>query len=149
MKSAFALLAAIGLPLLLPAQITPHAPPSPAAVAQHEVERYTTLLTLNPSQVEQATALFTTEATARQAQMANARTARKELETAIEANDTAAIQSAASSLGQIEGANIAAHALARAQFYSLLTADQKTRFAALEKDHMMGGGPGPGGRFMH
>jgi hypothetical protein len=38
---------------------------------------------------------------------------------------------------------MAAHALARAQFYATLSADQKTKFAELEKEHMMGPGHGP------
>jgi Spy/CpxP family protein refolding chaperone len=65
------------------------------------------------------------------------------MEAAIKANDTATIQSTATTLGQMEGEMLAAHALARAQFYAILTADQKTKFGELEQEHMMGG-PGFG-----
>jgi periplasmic protein CpxP/Spy len=151
MKSTFALLAVLAVsPLvqLVNAQVGPtHTPPSPAVMAQHEVSRYTTLLSLTSAQAEQATTFFTTEATARQGQMSSQRTAHQALEAAIKANDTATIQSTANTLGQMEAEMVAAHALARAQFYAILTADQKTKFAELEKEHMMGGGPGP--RFMH
>ena len=58
-------------------------------------------------------------------------------------NDTATIQSTANTLGQMEAEKTAAHSVARAQFYAILTADQKAKFAELEKSHMMGPGHGP------
>ena len=63
MKLSLVLLAVLGLLPMAQAQ-TPHTPPSPAQMAQHQVQRYTTLLSLNSAQVEQATAFFTAEATA-------------------------------------------------------------------------------------
>jgi hypothetical protein len=45
----------------------------------------------------------------------------------------------------MNGEMMAAHALAEAQFYAILDADQKSKFAELEHEHMMGGpehGPG-------
>ena len=65
MKLSLALFAVLGLLPMAQAQTPPHTPPTPAAMAQHEVQRYTTLLSLTPAQVEQATTFFTTEATAR------------------------------------------------------------------------------------
>jgi Spy/CpxP family protein refolding chaperone len=112
-------------------------------MAQHQIQRYTTLLSLTPAQVEQATTFFTTEATAHQSSRGSERTAHQALEAAIKTNDTATIQSTATTLGQMEGEMLAAHALARAQLYSILTADQKTKFGELEQEHMMGG-PGFG-----
>jgi Spy/CpxP family protein refolding chaperone len=144
MKLSLALFAVLGLLPMAQAQTPPHTPPSPAAMAQHEVQRYTTLLTLTPAQVEQATTYFTAEATARQNNWASEKTAHQAMEAAIKANDTATIQSTATTLGQMEGEMMAAHAAARAQFYAILTADQKTKFGELEKEHMMGG-PGRGG----
>jgi Spy/CpxP family protein refolding chaperone len=145
MKVSLALLAALGLlPMALAQTPPPHTPPTPAAMAQHQVERYTTLLSLTPAQVEQATTFFTAEATARQNSRASEHTAHQALEAAVKANDTATIQSTATTLGQMEGEMLAAHALARAQFYAVLTADQKTKFGELEEEHMMGGrGFGP------
>ena len=73
------------------------------------------------------------------------RTAHQALEAAIKANDTATIKSTAATLGQMNGEMMAAHALAEAQFYAILDADQKSKFAELEHEHMMGGpehGPG-------
>lgn len=142
MKS-LALLAILGLLPMAQAQTNPHTPPSPATIAQHEVQRYTTLLTLNANQVEQATTIFTTEATTEQNARASEHAAHQTMETAIKANDTATIQSTATTLGQMSGEMMAAHALARAQFYALLNTDQKTKYSQLEQEHMMGG-PGHG-----
>jgi Spy/CpxP family protein refolding chaperone len=108
-------------------------------MAQHQVQRYTTLLSLTPAQAEQATTFFTAEATAHQNSRASERTAHQAMEAAIKANDTATIQSTATTLGQMEGEMLAARGLARAQFYAILTADQKTKFGELEEEHVMGG----------
>jgi Spy/CpxP family protein refolding chaperone len=146
MKSSLALFAILGLLPMAQAQTPTHTPPTPAAIAQRQVQRYTTLLTLSSAQVEQATTIFTTEATTEQSSRASERTGHQALEAAIKANDTATIQSTATTLGQMSGEMMAAHALARAQFYALLTADQKTKYSQLEEEHMMGGpghGPGP------
>jgi Spy/CpxP family protein refolding chaperone len=143
MKLSIVLFAALGLLPMAQAQTTPHTPPTPAAFAQRQVQRYTTLLTLNANQVEQATTFFTTEATTQQNSRASERTAHQALEAAIKANDTATIQSTSTTLGQMSGEMMAAHALARAQFYAILTADQKTKYSQLEQEHMMGG-PGRG-----
>jgi Spy/CpxP family protein refolding chaperone len=144
MKFSLALVAVLGLLPMAQAQTPPHTPPTPAAMAQHEVQRYTTLLTLTPAQVEQATTFFTAEATARQNSRTSERAAHQALEAAIKANDAATIQSTSNTLGQMEGEAMAAHAMARAQFYAILTADQKTKFGELEQEHMMGGGFGHG-----
>src|SRR5271154_1736652 len=145
MKRSLALVAALGLLTMAQAQTPPtHTPPSPAAMAQHQVQRYTTLLSLTPAQVEQATTYFTAEATAHQNARASEHTAHQALEAAVKANDSATIQSTAATLGQMTGEMMAAHALAQAQFYAVLTADQKTKFGELENEHMMMGGPGHG-----
>ena len=143
MKSSLALLAALGLLPMALAQTPPHTPPTPAGMAQHEVQRYTTLLTLTPAQVEQATTIFTTEATARQNSRSSEHAAHQAMEAAIKSNDTATIQSTATTLGQMEGEMLAAHAAAQAQFYATLTADQKSKFSELQQEHLMGG-PGHG-----
>lgn len=139
MKVSLALLAVLGAASMVQAQ-NPHTPPSPAQMAQHEVQRYTTLLSLTPPQVEEATTLFTTEATARLNDRQTERSAHQALQTAIKGDDKAAIQTAAATLGQLSGESIAAHALAQAQFYALLNGDQKTKFSELEKEHFFGGG---------
>jgi Spy/CpxP family protein refolding chaperone len=144
MKSSLALFAVLGLLPMAQAQTSPHTPPTPAMIAQHQVQRYTTLLSLNANQVEQATTIFTTEATTAQNSRTTEHAAHQAMETAIKGNDTAAIQSTSATLGQISAERENAHALARAQFYAILTADQKTKYSQLEEEHMMGGfGHGP------
>ncbi len=142
MKVSLALLAVLGFCSMVQAQ-NPHTLPSPAQMAQHEVQRYTTLLSLSPTQVEQATTLFTTEATARLDARQSERSAHQALETAIKGDDKAAIQSAAATLGQLSGESMAARAWAQAQFYALLNGEQKTKFSELEEEHLVGG-PGHG-----
>ena len=140
MKAALALVSILGLVPMIQAQVAPHTPPTPAAMAQREVARYTTLLTLTPQQVEQATTIFTTEATTASNSRTQEHAAHQALETAVKGNDTAAIQSNSATLGQIETERITAHANARAAFYALLSNDQKTKYSELEQEHMMGGG---------
>jgi len=144
MKLSLALFAVLGLLPMAQAQTPPpHTPPTPAAIAQRMVQRYTTLLTLSPTQIEQATTIFTTEATTEQNSRTSERAAHQTMEAAIKAGDTSTIQSTATTLGQMSGEMMAAHALARSQFYGLLTGDQKTKYSQLEEEHMMGG-PGHG-----
>jgi hypothetical protein len=145
MKLSLVLVAVLGLFPMAQAQ-TEHTPPSPVQMAQHQVQRYSTLLSLNSSQVEQATAIFAAEATTHSGTWASEKAAHQALEAAIKANDKETIQSTATKLGQMSGEMMASHALAQAQFYALLDADQKTKFAELEKEHMMFGGPGRGPR---
>src|ERR1700679_2543832 len=80
MKLSIALLAVLGLLPMAQAQTTPHTPPTPAAIAQRQVQRYTTLLTLNANQVEQATAFSTTEATTEKNSRASERAAHQAME---------------------------------------------------------------------
>ncbi len=145
MKLSLVLVAVLGLFPMAQAQ-TEHTPPSPAHMVQHQVQRYTTLLSLNSSQVEQATSIFTAEATTHSSTWASEKAAHQALEAAIKAGDKETIQSTATKLGQISGEALASHALAEAQFYALLDADQKTKFGELEKEHMGFGGPGRGPR---
>jgi Spy/CpxP family protein refolding chaperone len=146
MKYPFALLAAVALSLPVCAQ-TAWTPPTPEVMAQHQVIRYSTILSLTSEQQSQATTLFTEEATSGKTLRTSERTAHEALETAIKSGDTAAIQEAATTLGQLNGQQIALRATTQAKFYAMLTADQKTKYAALEHGHRggPGGSGGPGG----
>ena len=57
-----------------------------------------------------------------------------------------AIQQAATQSGQMNGEMTLARATAQAKFLEILTADQKTKFEALEKEHGFGHGGPPSGR---
>jgi hypothetical protein len=124
-------------------------PPAPADMAQHQVQRYTALLSLTPEQQTEATNIFTAEATSSQALRASERTLHQSLHTAVANGDLASITETSTRLGQIEGEMIAARAMADAKFHQLLNHDQQTRISAFEGSHGEGhgfGGPGgPGG----
>jgi Spy/CpxP family protein refolding chaperone len=129
--------------LLAGSALAQRTPPSPSEMAQHQVERYTALLSLTAEQQTQATTIFTTEATSSSALRTNERGLHETLKTAIINNDTASITQTATSLGQLEGQMTALRATAEAGFYQILTATQKSQLVAEEKAHM--GGRGPGG----
>jgi Spy/CpxP family protein refolding chaperone len=112
-------------------------------MAEHRVAHYTTLLSLSSAQVEGATAFFTEEATSETALHGRERTAHEALKAAVKSNEAAAIQEAATTLGQLEGERTALHATAEAKFYATLTSDQKTKFTELEREHGMRGPGGP------
>jgi Spy/CpxP family protein refolding chaperone len=118
------------------------APPDPATMAQHQVARLTTLLSLSSDQAAQATTIFTNSATAIapiQAQMAPAR---ESLQTAVKGNVTATIDQLAAEIGTLSGQTTAIQSKAEAAFYAILTSDQQAKFDQLGGMMM---GPGPGG----
>jgi Spy/CpxP family protein refolding chaperone len=121
-----------------------HTPPTPAQMAQHQVQRLTTLLSLTSEQQTEALTIFTNSAIANATVHTNMKTAQTALKTAIEANDAATINTTATGIGVLEGQLTANTSLADAAFYAILTADQKTKFAALGgRSGFGGGGFGP------
>lgn len=121
---------------------TPHSPPTPAQIAQHEVNRYTTLLSLSSEQATSALTIFTDEATSETSLRSSERTAHQTLESAVVSGDTDAIQQAATTLGQLNGQLISLRATAVAKLYASLSADQKSKFSQLKQEHLLDGGPG-------
>ncbi|MDQ6699265.1 MAG: periplasmic heavy metal sensor [Acidobacteriota bacterium] len=116
-------------------------PPDPQTMIQNRVDRLTTLLTLTDAQKAQATTIFTNAFTSSQTLQTSLRTARESLPAAVKANNPASIDTIAASIGTLTGQLTAIQSKADAAFYSLLTADQRTKY-----DSMPHGGPGgPGG----
>jgi Spy/CpxP family protein refolding chaperone len=146
MKYPISLIAGLALLPIFQAQAQ-RTPPTPEEMAQHEVSRYTTLLSLNSQQAADATSIFTAAATTESTLRTNERTTHQTLQAAIKTDDAAAIQQAATSLGQINGEMTAARALAQAKFYATLTSDQKTKFDELDRgfhgEHGRPAGPPP------
>jgi Spy/CpxP family protein refolding chaperone len=130
---------------------TPPAPPTPAQMAANMVAHIAVVLNLTTAQQASAITIFANAETTLAGIRANSRTAHDSLKAAIEANDTATIASVANQLGSLEAQQITVDATAHAAAYALLTADQKTKFAAIVGPGGltgMGGpghGPGPGG----
>ena len=113
--------------------------PDPATMAQHQVERLAQALTLTSSQQSQATTIFTAEATANQSVMASMQQARTALETAIKANESGGIGTAANTIGTLTAQMTTNNAKAQAAFYAILTPDQQAKY------HVGGGFAGAGG----
>ena len=127
----------------------PSTPADSATMVARQVTFLTTFLTLSTGQATQATTIFTTALTAVTALETQIDTAETALTTAIKANNTTAITTQATAIGNLRGQVIAANAKADAAFYLLLTADQKTKLDTLGNDFFGGGLGGihiPGGR---
>jgi Spy/CpxP family protein refolding chaperone len=116
----------------------PPAPPDPATFAQHHVKFLTTVLSLTTAQQQQATTIFTSAATSAQSLLEQMKTAHQSLAAAIKSNDGAAIDQTSATLGGLLAQMTAIHAKAQAAFYQTLTADQQTKFDAVQHE----GGPG-------
>jgi Spy/CpxP family protein refolding chaperone len=117
----------------------------PATLAARQVSFLTKLLTLTTGQQTQATTIFTAAITANQALDAPETTAKTALAAAIKANNTTAITTQATALGNLHAQEISNTAKADAAFYLLLTADQKTILDSMNDGslagiHIPGGG---------
>jgi Spy/CpxP family protein refolding chaperone len=128
-----------------------HQPPDPAKMVQHRVDFLTEELGLSPVQQQQATTIFT-EATANQKSLHDQiKSAHESLQAAVTKNDSAAIDQAAGSIGNLMAQSISAHAKSEAAFYQTLTPDQQSKYAQLRQHkagmfgfHRAGpGGPAP------
>lgn len=93
-------------------------------------------LSLTDAQVAQAKTIFDAAKTASDTPAGAITAARESLKTAIKANATANIDSLSAQIGTAEGQITAINAKAQAQFYAILTADQKTKY-----DSRTAGGP--------
>ena len=110
-------------------------PPDPATMAQHRVQFLTTMLNLSQVQQTQATTIFTNVAQAQSATMQNLHAAHNTLQTAIKNNDAAAIDQAATTIGNLTAQMTSAHAKADAAFLQTLNSEQQAKFLQLEQRH--------------
>jgi Spy/CpxP family protein refolding chaperone len=137
-------------------------PPDPGKMAQRHLDFLTKQLSLTPQQQQQASTIFSEAATNAKATHDQMRTAHDGLKTAIQKNDSAGIQQAANTIGNLTTQMITAHAKAQAAFYQTLTPDQQAKMNELESHRGMGmrghgwgrgfghggpGGPPPGASF--
>ena len=118
--------------------------PTPAQAAQQIVQRYVMLLGLTSTQQEEALTIYTAEQTAEVPIRTSEHLAKTMLVTAIEANDTSTITQVSLLLGQLNGQVTQAHSLADAQFYAILTTEQKAKFAQMLTNSGAGGASGGG-----
>lgn len=137
----------------------PGNPPDPAKMAQRHLDFLTKQLSLTPQQQQQASTIFSEAANNAKTTHDQMRTAHDSLKAAIQKNDTAGIEQAANTIGNLTTQMITAHAKAQAAFFQTLTPDQQTKMNEMEsKHHGMGmhghgfghggpGGPPPGASF--
>ncbi len=113
-------------------------PPDPATRAQRRIAHLTTLLTLTNAQQQQATNIFTNSATANAAVQTNLQAAHAAIADAVKKNDTAGIDRAATTIGNLTAQLTSTEAKANAAFYAILTPDQQTKLASLKGMHSGG-----------
>ena len=121
-----ALLTALLATLALWAQ-SPQGPPDPAMHVQHMVDHLTKALGLTAAQQQSATTIFTNAANSSKSIHENLKDAHQKLETAIHSNDTAAIDSLSTNIGNLTAQMVASEAKAHAAFFQTLTPEQQTK----------------------
>ncbi len=122
-------------------------PPDPAKMVQHRVDFLTEELGLSPAQQQQATTIFTEAAASQKSLHDQMKAAHESLQAAVTKNDSAAIDQAASSIGNLIAQSISAHAKTDAAFYQTLTPDQQSKYTQMNHHEagMFGFRPGLGG----
>ena len=120
-------------------------PPDPAEMAQHHINFLTKQLSLNAQQQQQAAAIFSNIQNDAKNTHEQMQTAHENLKAAIQKDDSAGIEQAANTIGNLAAQMTAAHAKAQAAFYQTLTPEQQTKMNELESHHggMRGHGHGP------
>ena len=100
-------------------------------------------LTLTDAQKTQAKTIFDAANTASDAARGTLTAAQDALKAAVKANKAdSELDRLAAAVGAVEGQLAGIRAKASAKFYALLTAEQKTKFDALEANRGAGGNPG-------
>ncbi|MCS7042107.1 MAG: Spy/CpxP family protein refolding chaperone [Bryobacteraceae bacterium] len=126
------------------------APMDPQRFVQMRVDRLAEWLALSESQKSQALRIFTDAQTAAERYRQDQQTAREALQSAIKANNLAAMDRAARDIGAATAEITLIDARAEAAFYALLTSEQKQKYDQMPVRGRMPGGmsgpiPGPGG----
>jgi Spy/CpxP family protein refolding chaperone len=119
-------------------------PPDGAKMAQRHIDFLTKQLSLTAQQQQQATTIFSGMGNNAKATREQMRTAHESLKAAIQKNDTAGIEQAANTIGNLTTQMTVAHAKAQAAFYQTLTPEQQTKMNDLESRHGMWRGRGHG-----
>jgi hypothetical protein len=99
---------------------------------QRRVQRLTTILSLTDAQASQATSIFTNAHAAAAPLQTSISDARKSMRTAVKANDTGTISTAAANIGNLTGQMLAIHSKAEAAFYAILTPEQQAKFRGFD-----------------
>jgi Spy/CpxP family protein refolding chaperone len=116
---------------------------------QRRVAFLTERLSLTSAQQTQVTAILNASNDANAStSRASMKAAHDVLNTAVQANDSAAMEQAATTIGNLTAQSTLARAKDDAAIYKILTPDQRTKYSQMQQDMGMGrGGPrGRGGR---
>lgn len=145
--STFVIAAALGASALVAQNSSTATAGNPVNFVQRRVNFLTTFLSLTTAQQQQATTIFTNAATAQTSIHSSMATAHQTLKTAVKANDTAAIEQAATTIGNLTAQTTANQAKADAAFYQILTPAQQTKLTQFESQGhgRMRGAMGPAG----
>ncbi len=124
---------------------------NPGNFVQHRVNNLTTLLSLTSSQQQQATTIFTNAASANASVHSSMTAAHQALQTAVQANDIAGIEQAATTIGTLTAQTTVNQAKAEAAFYQILTPAQQAKLTQFESQNhgRMGAGMGAPGFHGH
>src|SRR6476469_9336495 len=100
-------------------------PPDPGKMAQRHLDFLTKQLWLPTHQQQEASTIFSEAAANAKANHGQMRTAQDSLKAAIQKNDSAGIEQAANTIGNLTAQMAAAHGKAQAVFYQTLTPEQQ------------------------
>src|SRR5271154_7504318 len=113
---------------------------------QRRVAFLTDRLSLTSAQQTQITAILNVADPNASTSRASMKAAHDSLNTAVQAGDSAAMEQAATNIGNLTAQNTLARAKSDAAIYKLLTPDQRTKYAQMQADMGRGGPRGRGGR---
>ena len=113
---------------------------------QRRVAFLTDRLSLTSVQQTQITAILGSADANGSTSRASMKAAQDSLNTAVQANDPAAMEQAANAIGSLTAQSTLARAKSDAAIYKLLTPDQRAKYLQLQQDIGRGGPRGHGGR---
>jgi hypothetical protein len=147
MKKAFfsiLLVTALAAPTIFARQ-NQGTPPDPSTFVARRVQYLTTLLDLNPSQVQTATTALTTAATANASLRSQLRTAHEALKADVQGG-SGNVATDAATIASLEGQILANDAAAEKTLWAILSTSQQDKLKALGPGGFGGRGPrGPAG----
>jgi protein CpxP len=114
--------------------------------AQRRIAFLADRLSLTSAQQTQIAAILNSADANGSASRASMKTAHDSLNTAVQANDSAAMEQAATTIGNLTAQSTLARAKTDAAIYKLLTPDQRTKYSQMQSEMGRGGSRGRGGR---
>ncbi|HWZ44646.1 MAG TPA: Spy/CpxP family protein refolding chaperone [Candidatus Saccharimonadales bacterium] len=148
-KSIISILAVLALTASIVYAQHHNAAPDQATHIQRHVEHMAKMLGLTEAQQQQAIAMLTSAAETEKNFHEQLRAAHKGLEVAVQKNDTAGIDQAANTIGNLTGQMTAAQAKSHAAMLQSLTPEQQAKMKEMMESHGHEFGPGMHGHMEH